>query len=482
MGKLNVSMLRYLTKDEMRVLTAVEMGMKNHELVQKALIVSIAQVKSGVGKCLMDLCRKRLLQYESSGCRYSGYRLTNAGYDYLGLKALVGRDVLTSFGNQIGTGKESNIYVVGDKDGETLCLKLHRLGRTCFRKVREKRDYHKSRKQMSWLYLSRISCTKEFAYMKALYDRGFPVPKPIDFNRHCLIMQLVHGHPLQQITEVDDPGELYDNLMNLLLKFANHGVIHGDFNEFNIMVKDNGDPIIIDFPQMVSTNHPNAQELFDRDVKCLQDFFRRRFNYESELAPNFQDIERMDALDAEVSASGMTKQMEKDILQHYLIDDDEEESSDENETDEEDTDDTIEEGKSEDPKEIELINHEDVTAEEPTEEPAEEIVEHNDVEIETMRKEVEENLDYDELKDLRSLNKQWKPFRDHLEDDCTQSVRSMSTIAPEDVKKRVRNALAKKDRSDKAKRIRAKGDASNVIRSRRENKEEIKDSKDASSW
>jgi hypothetical protein len=83
-----------------------------------------------------------------------------------------------------------------------LCLKLHRLGRTCFRKVREKRDYHKKRKQMSWLYLSRISATKEFAYLKALYDRGFPVPKPIDFNRHCVIMQLVHGHPLQQITEV----------------------------------------------------------------------------------------------------------------------------------------------------------------------------------------------------------------------------------------------------------------------------------------
>ena len=74
MGKLNVSMLRYLTKDEIRVLTSVEMGMKNHELVQKALIVSIAQVKSGVGKTLMDLCRKRLLQYESSGNRYSGYR------------------------------------------------------------------------------------------------------------------------------------------------------------------------------------------------------------------------------------------------------------------------------------------------------------------------------------------------------------------------------------------------------------------------
>jgi len=38
--------------------------------------------------------------------------------------------------------------------------------------------------------------------------------------------------------------------MNLILKFANHGVIHGDFNEFNIMVTDDGEPIIIDFPQV----------------------------------------------------------------------------------------------------------------------------------------------------------------------------------------------------------------------------------------
>jgi len=36
--------------------------------------------------------------------RYSGYRLTNSGYDYLAIKALTGRDVIKSFGNQIGTG------------------------------------------------------------------------------------------------------------------------------------------------------------------------------------------------------------------------------------------------------------------------------------------------------------------------------------------------------------------------------------------
>lgn len=29
--------------------------------------------------------------------------------------------------------------------------------------------------------------------------------------------------------ELKDPGALYEELMNLLLKLANHGVIHSDF-------------------------------------------------------------------------------------------------------------------------------------------------------------------------------------------------------------------------------------------------------------
>ena len=37
----------------------------------------------------------------------SGYYLSYLGYDYLALKALVSRDVISSVGNQIGTGKES---------------------------------------------------------------------------------------------------------------------------------------------------------------------------------------------------------------------------------------------------------------------------------------------------------------------------------------------------------------------------------------
>ena len=71
---------------------------------------------------------------------------------------------------------------------------------------------------------------------------------------HCIIMDLF----------LDDPADLdlYDRLMNLLLKFAGHGVIHGDFNEFNIMLDDNGKPVIIDSPQKLSTVYPDAQIFF----------------------------------------------------------------------------------------------------------------------------------------------------------------------------------------------------------------------------
>merc|ERR1719489_671884 len=140
-------------------------------------------------------------------------------------------------------------------------------------------------------------------------------------------MDLVNGHTLQQATDVPDPAVLYDKLIKLLLKFANHGVIHGDFNEFNIMLDSaTADPIIIDFPQMVSTLHPDAKQLFDRDVNCLRDFFRRRFGFESAEAPP--------ALDAEISASGITREMEKDLLKELGVEgDDDSDASDEDAND-----------------------------------------------------------------------------------------------------------------------------------------------------
>ena len=483
MGKLNVSMLRYLTKEDYRVLTAVEMGMKNHELVPASLIASIASLRGGgVHKILKELSKHRLVSYER-GNRYDGYRLTNAGYDYLAIKTLTSRGVIDSFGNQIGTGKESNIYVVGAGEaagGGDACLKLHRLGRTCFRKVREKRDYHKNRRNMNWLYLSRISATKEFAYMKALKDRGFPVPTPLDFNRHCIVMELVQGYLLQNISEVDDPAQLYNKLMNLLLKFAGHGVIHGDYNEFNIMLDDDGQPVIIDFPQMVSTAHPDARVYFDRDVNCIRDFFKRRFNYESELAPTFDDVERTDALDAEVAASGVTKQMEKDLRLEFGMDSEDNVSESDDDDGSDKCDDLLEEVTNHDEDNIEelkqgvesslnfdevnnsVMKYLDQCHEVENNDYSQEIIKNseNDTtreppvkDILIVNKDVDSGNDEEERDVVSNLNE--VSFKSKVTKDPTETrsvTSSASTIHPDIVKARVKQCLEKREKKNQARR------------------------------
>jgi RIO kinase 2 len=71
--KLDVNALRYLSKDDFRVLTATEMGQKNHEIVPLQLIDSISGLKhGGAFKCIKILLRHKLLHHD--GSTYDGYR------------------------------------------------------------------------------------------------------------------------------------------------------------------------------------------------------------------------------------------------------------------------------------------------------------------------------------------------------------------------------------------------------------------------
>ena len=165
MVKLDATNLRYFTRDDFRVLTAVEMGMRNHELVPTELICAIAGLKGGnATKVLSSLLRNKLITHERN--TYDGYKLTYPGYDYLALKTMLQRGVIAGVGRQIGMGKESDIFLVVNEEGEQLALKLQRLGRTSFRAIKRKRDYLKHRRSASWLYMSRLGALKEFAFMK----------------------------------------------------------------------------------------------------------------------------------------------------------------------------------------------------------------------------------------------------------------------------------------------------------------------------
>ena len=313
--KLDVNVLRYLTKSHFRVLTAIEMGMRNHELVPIELVHSIAKVRSGgVHKLIGDLLRNSLVHRDRS--RYEGYRLTYMGYDFLALHTMVARGTITGLGRQIGVGKESDIYLAIDADGRQMALKLHRLGRISFRNVRNKRDYMRNRRSKpgSWLYLSRLAALKEYAFMRALHKHDFPVPTPLDQNRHAILMSLCTGFPMTQIRSLKDPERVYTMLMNLIMRLGRCGLIHGDFNEYNLICSEDEKITLIDFPQMVSTDHPNAQMYFDRDCQGVSDFFSNRLGYYGGEKPSFADVGlRSIDLDREVEASGFTSDKAKSM-------------------------------------------------------------------------------------------------------------------------------------------------------------------------
>jgi RIO kinase 2 len=162
--KLDVEQLRYLSRDDFRVLTALEQGMKNHDVVPTELVAAISGLRSGASKVLANLTRHKLISHECGS--YEGYRLTYPGYDFLALRTLLLRGVLAGVGGQIGMGKESDIYLGSAPDGTTLALKFQRLGRTSFRAVLRTRDYTAGRRKVGWLYLSRLATSKEFAFMQ----------------------------------------------------------------------------------------------------------------------------------------------------------------------------------------------------------------------------------------------------------------------------------------------------------------------------
>jgi RIO kinase 2 len=349
----------------------VETGSRNHEVVPTPLIVQLSGLRggSGVHRSISNLAKinliakvknakctnERLLEclgLVGSGLTHcyvlildDGYRLTYGGLDYLALNTHQKQKSIYSVGNQIGVGKESDIIVVAASDGSQRILKIHRLGRISFRTVKTNRDYLRHRSTGSWMYMSRLAAMKEFTFMKALRENGFPVPEPIAQNRHTIVMSLIDAFPLRQISTVADPALLYSELIDMILNLARYGLIHGDFNEFNILIKEEEDPkakgkapanaengaddirlvpILIDFPQMVSLDHTNAEMYFDRDVNCIKRYFQRRYHFTSdEPGPFFADAKKQllenpgKRLDVEVEASGFSRKMARE-LEKYM--------------------------------------------------------------------------------------------------------------------------------------------------------------------
>ncbi len=266
-----------LSREDLSVLSSIEIGMRAHEWVP---IQEISRL-SGLPLRKVEY-RLRLLSDQKLVARttihYEGYQIDFDAYDLLAISDLSKRNVITSIGDKIGVGKESVIF---EALGEIpMVIKFHRQGRTSFKHVRRARDHLTDLPRLPWLHAASLAARREFQVMQRLYPQA-SIPRPVALSRHALAMELIFGDQLNKVV-LSNPHDCLDMILDEVGKAYHIGIVHADLSEFNVMVTAEG-PKIIDWPQAVEVNHPNAAELLERDVRNILRFFARRYKIDLSL-------------------------------------------------------------------------------------------------------------------------------------------------------------------------------------------------------
>jgi len=276
-----VQVFRTLENEDIRILQVIEAAKSKHEFVPKEIIAKFAKFSPEETEFRLNRLNKLKLIYRMKGA-YVGYTLNYAGYDCLAINALVKGGIIEAFGKSLGVGKEADVYDALNPKGERIAVKFHRLGRISFRQTIRKRGY--TTEHANWLFQSRLAAEKEFEALKLVFPCGVAVPKPISQNRHVLVMGMIEGAELAEWKEISNPEKvLKEILSNVRKAYLKAGIIHADLSEYNVILKPNMHILIIDWPQYVRREHPNAQQLLTRDVKNILEYFKRKHMIKAKL-------------------------------------------------------------------------------------------------------------------------------------------------------------------------------------------------------
>lgn len=251
-----------ISKNHLKILQIVEDLNMFNRLADFEIIKKKSKVQN-VNSFLQDLIKLKFLKYETKN-----YKLTISGMDCIAINALRNNG-LTKITCRIGIGKESDIWG-GIYKNKNVALKIHRLGRTSFKSVKNKRDYQKGK--IDWYKINQLSCQREVGYYELFKD--LDVPEFIDTNRHIIVLELLEYQPLYMF-KPKNPEIIYQKMIDFIAKLWEIGYVHGDFNEFNVLFR-NDDIKVIDFPQCINNNHKEALDYLKRDIKCVETYFLKK--------------------------------------------------------------------------------------------------------------------------------------------------------------------------------------------------------------
>ena len=181
----------------------------------------------------------------------------------------------------ISIGKEANVFSA-KKDGSKgrVAVKVYRLETADFNRMYE---YIRSDPRFEHLEKRRRKiifawCQREYRNLLVTREAGVKAPRPIAFLDNTLAMEFIgngNAAPMLKDGPFSNPQAGFEKIITYIRRYYKAGYVHGDLSKFNILNHDE-EPVLIDFSQATPLRNPIAEELLERDVKNVCDYFRRR--------------------------------------------------------------------------------------------------------------------------------------------------------------------------------------------------------------
>jgi RIO kinase 1 len=198
----------------------------------------------------------------------------------LAVSRLITQGQFDSLDYPISTGKEGGVFRATSGQ-EFRAVKVYRIGNTVFRHlppyaVEELRREASARNYGGLIF---AWTRREYTILGRLTDAEVRCPRPYGHFRNVLVMEFIGtaegAAPRLKDATVEDPAALYEELVREIGGMIRRAhLVHADLSPYNTLYFE-GKVVLIDVAQAVSTEHPEARRLLERDVTNFARFLGR---------------------------------------------------------------------------------------------------------------------------------------------------------------------------------------------------------------
>ncbi|MGC9059138.1 MAG: serine protein kinase RIO [Candidatus Aenigmatarchaeota archaeon] len=194
---------------------------------------------------------------------------------------LMKKGIIHTLESTIKEGKESVIVSAKNKEGKWLAVKIYRVEHCDFKSMWKYlvSDYRFERIRKDRWHVVINWAKREFKNMKIAFEFNVSLPEPFTVYQNILVMSFIgeNGIPAPNLAQLEreelDWKKIYDEVKEEMFKLAKAKLIHTDLSAFNILYFDK--VYLIDFSQAVTDKHPLALQFLERDVKNINNFFKK---------------------------------------------------------------------------------------------------------------------------------------------------------------------------------------------------------------